>query len=497
MTAFYIRKFFIGVLVAALTLTGICVKAQSKRRRAALSQLSAKQIAKKVLPSVVLVVVDCNDGRTFTQGSGFFVDRGLIATNKHVVECGQRGFVKFVGQDKVYPIVAQWLAPDASLDLALLKVEGVIVPALPLSNDQNVSIADTVYAAGSPKGLESTFSDGIISSVRQSERLIQHTAPISPGSSGGPLIDEYGQVIGIVRSFGEGQNLNFAIPSPYLKKFLSQVKSGEIAARSPLDNLDRLVLTPTESNSKARSPKAEADKGATVKTYPPVNVNPPVEPKLSIPDRPPSLREMVIKAETDFRNGRYDRVITACVELLKNNPDQRRANLLLGKAYYETKDYERSIPYLAKAIKLGEKVTFPITHHRRVFAGEGDNGPDNDLSEGEIILQKESIEFRRTSERTKTGVQVSDESFSAPLSKIYELKYETDKSEKLKMEVGIQYTEKGVNKEKRRTYNFYPGDAKVEHTGMKLTSMAKTQISCVSCSPVTKIIYNLLLNIRK
>src|SRR5205814_3847452 len=86
-------------------------------------------------------------------------------------------------------------------------------------------IGDAVYAIGNPIGLEGTFSQGVVSGVRAfgSDRLLQITAPISPGSSGGPVLDQTGTVVGVsVMSIVTGQNLNFAIPSEYVARLQSR-----------------------------------------------------------------------------------------------------------------------------------------------------------------------------------------------------------------------------------------------------------------------------------
>jgi hypothetical protein len=96
-----------------------------------------------------------------------------------------------------------------------------------LGNSEAVQIGDTVYAVGNPQGLEGTFSQGIISGMREvgKGKLLQLTAPIAPGSSGGPVMNSHGEVIGIaVATFKGGQNLNFAIPSVYLKALAANLQ---------------------------------------------------------------------------------------------------------------------------------------------------------------------------------------------------------------------------------------------------------------------------------
>ena len=185
-----------------------------------------QQIAKKALAATVLLVMEDASGKPLGFGSGFFVDTNLIATNFHVIEGATRGTAKLVGQETEYTIEGV-TALDENHDLAILQVSSSGVQPLPLGDSDTVEIGDTVYVAGNPKGfLEGTFSDGIISGVRGSvgAKRLQMTAPISPGSSGGPVLNDNGKVIGVsFATFHGGQNLNFVIPSNYLKELLAQL----------------------------------------------------------------------------------------------------------------------------------------------------------------------------------------------------------------------------------------------------------------------------------
>lgn len=156
-------------------------------------------------------------------GSGFFVKDNIVATNFHVIENSFGGYAKLVGSEKQYRITGV-VGIDKAHDLALLHVEGVKGKILPFSM-KNIEIGDQVYALGNPLGLEGTFSEGIISGLRKFEddQLLQTTVPISPGSSGGPILNKNGEVIGVaVATLTGGQNLNFAIPVSYVEKLLNQ-----------------------------------------------------------------------------------------------------------------------------------------------------------------------------------------------------------------------------------------------------------------------------------
>jgi S1-C subfamily serine protease len=189
---------------------------------------TAQQIAKKAFPSVVLLVIEDTNGQPVSLGSGFFVREGEIASNLHVVEGASRGYAKVVGQTTKYDIEGiTGIDPDR--DLVLLKSSATRTMSMSLGNSDVLEIGEPVYVVGNPQGLEGTFSQGIVSSIRQvgSDKLLQITAPISPGSSGGPVLNSKGEVIGVsVATFRGGQNLNFAIPSNYVKALLA--KAGAI-----------------------------------------------------------------------------------------------------------------------------------------------------------------------------------------------------------------------------------------------------------------------------
>ncbi len=191
------------------------------------------QIAEKALAATVSLEMRDKSGALLGQGSGFFVRHNLIVTNYHVIEGAAHGTAKLAGKNTTYAVEGI-TATDQTNDLALLQVKTPIIlvklagiQPLPLGDSDTVQVGETVYVAGNPLGLEGTVSDGIISGRRDKgvkERL-QMTAPISPGSSGGPVLNGKGEVIGVSVSIYGGlaaQNLNFAIPSNTLKRLLAQ-----------------------------------------------------------------------------------------------------------------------------------------------------------------------------------------------------------------------------------------------------------------------------------
>jgi len=173
-------------------------------------------IAKDANGAIVSIVMSDKGGKPVTQGSGFFVSKeGLVVTNYHVISEGISAIVKL--PDGGFYVVDGVLASDKARDIAVIKAHGQNFRTLALGNSDRVQIGEEVVAIGNPLSLESTVSNGIVSGIRAVQELggkfLQVTAPISPGSSGGPLFNMAGEVIGITTlNLRGGENLNFAIP---------------------------------------------------------------------------------------------------------------------------------------------------------------------------------------------------------------------------------------------------------------------------------------------
>ena len=157
-----------------------------------------------------MISVDDANHQPLSLGSGFFVGEGVIATNLHVIEGASYGRVKLVGQNGTHEIKGT-VGIDERHALALLSGDHKTAPALQLATSKLPAVGETVYVVGNRHGLEGTFSQGIVSGIRtlEQDKLLQITAPISPGSSGGPVLNERGEVIGVaVATLKSGQNLN-------------------------------------------------------------------------------------------------------------------------------------------------------------------------------------------------------------------------------------------------------------------------------------------------
>jgi S1-C subfamily serine protease len=181
-------------------------------------ELSTEELFQAAGPSVVLVEVFDDIGQRKGLGSGFIASEdGAIVTNYHVVRGAQRATVHFA--DGAKAPVKGILGYDAGRDVAVLRATGVAPGALTLGNSDELRAGQKIVAIGSPLGFQNTVSEGIVSGVRLG--VIQMSAPISPGSSGGPVFNTRGEVVGVaVASAVRGQNLNFAVPVNWAKAYL-------------------------------------------------------------------------------------------------------------------------------------------------------------------------------------------------------------------------------------------------------------------------------------
>ncbi len=156
-------------------------------------------------------------------GSGIMIGRdGYILTNNHVACRGKYYSVRIEDDEQVYR-TDELVKYHSVLDLAVLRIQRRLEP-IPLYNgEKKLARGQKVVAIGSPLGLFNSVSDGIISGFRVIDGvdMIQFTAPISHGSSGGAVLNMYGEVIGIsTAGFDDGQNINLAVGYEYIRNFV-------------------------------------------------------------------------------------------------------------------------------------------------------------------------------------------------------------------------------------------------------------------------------------
>jgi S1-C subfamily serine protease len=186
------------------------------------------QIVARAKPAVVKIEVQTEKG--VGTGTGFFVlPDGYIVTNEHVIRGARRNSdVAVTGNDGTnYPVQGLTYV-DKDADIAILKCDCNHVAYLEVDSDANVMEGQIVLVIGNPEGLTGTVSNGLVAAIRKDLGLIQITAPISHGSSGSPVLNEKGLVIGVVVGLYEGgQNINFCVPSDKIWRGILTVERRE------------------------------------------------------------------------------------------------------------------------------------------------------------------------------------------------------------------------------------------------------------------------------
>lgn len=183
--------------------------------------LTPAELFAQVSPSIWRVQTFDRDGLPLGQGSGVVTGFGELVTNCHVLARARRVQVRRDGGAPPLPArLARW---DVQRDLCQLSVAGLAAPAVTLGRADQAAVGQTAYTVGHPKGLDLTMAAGLVSSIRRNEAgqlvLLQTSAAISGGSSGGALFNERGELLGITTLGifgGDSQNLNFAIPAEWI-----------------------------------------------------------------------------------------------------------------------------------------------------------------------------------------------------------------------------------------------------------------------------------------
>lgn len=214
----FVRLGILRLLLPAVLALGACHASTGAPPAAPAGpvKLTPAEIAERATPSIVSIRTP--DGF----GTGFVVkEDGWIVTNLHVVASAERALVALPDK-KVYPVL-EVVNASPPHDLVVLRIDAKKLPVLPLGKVDKLRPGEPVVAIGHPLGLEDTVSNGLLSAVRKIDDLVvlQVSAPIAPGSSGGPIFNEQGEVIGVATAIlAGGQNLNIGLPADYVRALM-------------------------------------------------------------------------------------------------------------------------------------------------------------------------------------------------------------------------------------------------------------------------------------
>jgi S1-C subfamily serine protease len=215
------------------------------------SPQGAEEVFALVAPGVVVVDAYDSGNNRVALGSGVVVEKGYVVTNRHVVERGTE--IRVRHGERSYTARVRYA--DREYDLCGLSVDGLPANPVGVGDVTNLRVGQRVYAVGAPQGLELSLSEGVVSSLRPMEGtfIIQTTAAVSSGSSGGGLFDDRGTLVGITTfAIREGQNLNFALPAEMIADL--PARSADIRSLSPVST-DVGAILPEASANASRAKK--------------------------------------------------------------------------------------------------------------------------------------------------------------------------------------------------------------------------------------------------
>jgi cytochrome c-type biogenesis protein CcmH/NrfG len=323
--------------------------------------LTPSQVFDKVKDTVVVIKSLNAKGEGLGQGSGVILPTGKVATNCHVVKGGARFQA---GRDNRF-VPATLFAADADKDICLLQADTLTGTPAQLGKAGALKVGEAVYAVGAPQGLELSLSNGLVSQLRGgTPPLIQTTAPISQGSSGGGLFDSEARLVGFTTFYvKEGQSLNFAMPV----EWLADVKPGNPIASSKRSHVDwftqSIALQKAQNWPKLRdwallwaqtapqSAEAWSTLGfayASLKSY-----------SKAIDAYRQAIRINPQDADAWYNLGtahgylkRYNEAIDAYRQAIRINPEYASAWHNLGNAYVGLKRYNEAIDAYRQAIRI-------------------------------------------------------------------------------------------------------------------------------------------------
>lgn len=335
-------------------------------------ELSAEQIFEKYKDAIVVITSFDVNGKKDMQGSGVILnDKGVIVTNFHIYSGNEKLEIKHGEQDVSYEGI---LGVNIEKDLMIIKIAaGSNYPNISLANQNELKVGQKIYAIGSPMGLENSLTDGLISGFRKlgkdekdgnKEEFIQISASISPGSSGGAVLNSRGELVGISSmTYEGGQNLNFAIP---VENVLS-VLSGNFMDQKKLESLNYFYkgYKAVEDGNYEEAVKfytkyIESSAGeAKAYNYRGLAYVKMKDFKKAINDfskavviDPKFVYAYNNRGEAYFKLEDYDKAIKDFSKTVQIEPDNSTAYYARGLSYSKNDDHEKAIKDFTKVIEL-------------------------------------------------------------------------------------------------------------------------------------------------
>jgi predicted Zn-dependent protease len=323
------------LILIGLFHSGIC-SAQTKPRT------TPTAIYDRTHSSIVVIVTADKDDKPLGQGSGFIVDKDRIVTNHHVLEGASNAVVFYA--DGASVLVDGITADSPARDLVIVSAQTGSRSPLRLGDELSVRQGDSVYAIGAPQGLQLSITNGIVSGFREihEQFMIQTTAPIAPGSSGGPLFDSDGRVVAVTTSLlNDSPGIYFSIGAGDLSRLLRTPNTFVIP-----------FATWAEENLKATKSEASADIEAIQKLIGEKNYATAKERLTSLLEKAPddsSLHKMM--GEVDLFQGDSKSALPHLKTALDARPDDAEVQSLYAIALYMVGQYGEAAQHQESVVR--------------------------------------------------------------------------------------------------------------------------------------------------
>ena len=314
--------------------------------------------------AVVTIYVNDKDGKQIGTATGFIIDsKGIIVTNYHVMSmCLEGNNTTLIKMENgaFFPL-NELVNFDEENDVAIFKIDGKDLPMVKIARNYKSKQGENIVVVGSPLGLETTVSDGIISSIRGKGGIIQITAAISPGSSGSPVFNSKGEVIGVATFYIiGGQNLNFAIPVKHVENLIKGTKKPKkkgIVNSEPLSTVTPAPAPPSqELTAEGWFNKAWALWFEGKFTDPPKAIE---YLNNAIKLQPDSVAAYTSRGIAYTNLGQNQRAIEDYNQVIRLKPDLAKTYNIRGDAYYKLGSYQKAIDDYSEAI--------PFTYNQMMF----------------------------------------------------------------------------------------------------------------------------------
>jgi len=344
-------------------------------------QKKPEDIFANVSPAIVYIATKTPQGEEYL-GSGFIVgSNGVIATNYHVIYSAKQINVRLKNGD-IYPVTGV-IYHDVIRDVCILKIDANNLPIVTLGDAHDLKIGETVYCIGNPLGLEYSFSDGMLSGMRDQKgaKWLQFTAPISPGNSGGPLLNSRGEAVGVVTFLMlGGQNLNFALGineiRPYIRNSISM----------SIDKFANLSSEATNYVKKALEFLAQKDyENAGKYCWKALELD------------PRNVTALLMAATAYYDIGSYREAALYYQKVLEIDPNQVFAYEALGDILFHEERFQEALQYYQRGIELD-----PYNVHIWSYIGDIYNRSRND--DKALYSYHKAIEINKNDFRSLVGL---------------------------------------------------------------------------------------------